>query len=68
MCTVDNDCDVMIDEEDTDVVTYYLDNDGDGYGDARSTCASAYQPSDAWRCSDCDDGDATQNPSKNVVR
>jgi hypothetical protein len=62
---LDNDCDGVVDEEVVDGTTWYLDADGDGFGDAASssstdTCdqPSGYVADD----SDCDDGDASVHP------
>ena len=64
--SIDNDCDGLVDDADTEVVDayeYYLDADGDGFGDETSTL---------WSCtsltgyvedgSDCDDTNADVNP------
>jgi hypothetical protein len=60
---IDNDCDGEIDEEATDVATWYGDADGDGYGDATLSMEACDQPtgyvSDA---TDCDDDDRTVYP------
>jgi hypothetical protein len=58
---VDDDCDGDIDEDDAiDVLTWYLDSDGDGYGDPEVELAGCTAPS-GWVAddTDCDDGDAT---------
>ncbi len=57
---IDNDCDDVTDE---DIPTWYLDRDGDGYGDdetAETTC----EPSDNYVAEggDCDDADEDINP------
>jgi len=67
MCDgIDNDCDGTTDNDDaSDATTFYLDNDGDGYGDSASTttsCSSAvsgYVDND----DDCDDTSAAVNPA-----
>jgi len=63
---VDNDCDGDIDEDDaTDAATWYVDADGDGYGDLASTTAACDQPSgyvDVAYATDCDDTDASVSP------
>jgi large repetitive protein len=63
---VDNDCDGDIDEDDAgDAATWYLDADGDGYGDLSSTTAACDQPSgyvSLAYATDCDDSDATVSP------
>ena len=66
--SVDDDCDGDIDDADSSVdlstgSTWYADSDGDGYGDAGSSSEACAQPSGAVSdATDCDDGDATENP------
>jgi len=62
--SVDNDCDGAVDEDDAlDVSTFYLDGDGDGYGDSGSPTSACSQPSGyAVSSADCDDSDATAYP------
>jgi MYXO-CTERM domain-containing protein len=60
---VDNDCDGAIDEDAVDVLEFFADGDGDGFGDAESA---------VWACStpeghveddsDCDDDDDSAYP------
>ena len=61
---VDNDCDGDTDEDDADdAVTYYLDADGDGYGDSSSTVTSCSAVSGYVTVStDCDDSSADSYP------
>ncbi|MEC7985423.1 MAG: MopE-related protein, partial [Myxococcota bacterium] len=68
---LDNDCDSLTDEEPTDGATYYLDADGDGYGDDNNSLAACSDPSDASNtyvgaAGDCNDdpaqGGASVNP------
>ena len=57
---IDNDCDNQIDEG--ALTTYYLDNDGDGFGTSSSSVQSCSQPSGyVSNADDCDDGDITLN-------
>ena len=60
---VDEDCDGAVDEDATDAATWYVDADGDGFGDpdvsTRACDAPAGSVGDA---TDCDDGDATVHP------
>jgi hypothetical protein len=62
---IDNDCDGDVDEDDaTDASSWYLDADGDGFGDAASTVSACTQPSGTTTdTSDCDDSDAAINPA-----
>ncbi len=63
---VDNDCDSLVDDDDSSLVgadSWYVDNDGDGYGDAADTVDACVAPSGYIADdSDCDDTDATINP------
>ena len=63
---VDDDCDGDIDEDDaSDAITWYLDADGDGYGDSATTTAACDQPTGyvgSAYATDCDDGDASISP------
>jgi hypothetical protein len=63
---IDNDCDGDIDDDDADLVdpaTWYLDDDGDGYGDASTSASSCVAPADhVADASDCDDGDSGVYP------
>ncbi len=60
----DNDCDGVIDEDDAaDASTWYLDTDGDGYGNPNTATTTCIQPSGyANNDSDCDDTAASANP------
>ncbi len=62
----DDDCDGFVDDQDPDVTgleIYYLDADGDGYGDDASTTEACNAPSGYVAYGgDCDDGDAAYNP------
>jgi len=60
---IDDDCDTSIDEDATDVVTYYADTDEDGYGDPAVTEDACLAP-DGYIAdnTDCDDGTATTFP------
>lgn len=59
---VDDDCDDVVDE---DLLTvYYIDADGDGYGDeGTTTSACELPPGFADNVDDCDDADFGVNPS-----
>ena len=59
---VDDDCDGEVDEEVT--TTYYLDEDGDGFGtDASTTEACDFPGGYAADAGDCDDTDPYVNPA-----
>ncbi len=66
---IDDDCDEEVDENDAlDADTWFLDGDGDGYGDARETSLACEQPS-GWTAdaTDCDDSDAAVHPDADEV-
>jgi len=60
---IDNDCDGTVDEDDaSDALTWYADDDGDGWGDASNTTTACDQPTGTvTNASDCDDSDDTLN-------
>jgi hypothetical protein len=64
--SADNDCDGATDEDDaTDAETWYVDSDGDGYGDSRySTLACAAPSGYTADDTDCDDADIAINPAE----
>jgi len=61
---IDNDCDGDVDEDDAvDVLTWYADGDGDGFGDPAVSELDCDPPLDfVGNDGDCDDGDAAQHP------
>ena len=65
---IDNDCDGLVDDEDDSVDldsvrSFYMDTDGDGYGDPDQTIESCSLTSGVSESGDdCDDGDAELNP------
>ncbi len=67
---LDNDCDTLIDGDDSDieVLTWYRDQDGDGYGDSGSDQQAAC-PGDGYveQGGDCDDDDASRNPGAEEI-
>ncbi len=65
---VDNDCDGDVDEDAVDLLDWYLDADGDGYGDASSSLSSCEAPTGYIEDSaDCDDSDGAINPDAEEV-
>ncbi len=61
---VDEDCDTAIDEAPEDPSSWHADTDGDGYGDPANTVAACDAPEHhVADGTDCDDGDASLNPS-----
>ncbi len=60
---VDQDCDGEIDEDSTDAPTWFVDADGDGYGDPDNTQAACTAPDGAVATGDdCNDADALFHP------
>jgi hypothetical protein len=61
----DEDCDGSVDEDGAGgAVTYYVDADGDGYGDAAAwVAACAVRPGLVADRNDCDDADPAINPA-----
>ena len=60
---LDNDCDGAVDEPGSGTELWFLDFDGDGYGDALETTYACTQPSGyVDNLLDCDDTDAMQYP------
>ncbi len=66
---IDDDCDDETDEDDAvDAAIWYLDDDGDGYGDVTSFTEACDQPSDYVEdATDCDDSDADIHPDADEV-
>jgi hypothetical protein len=68
---VDNDCDGAVDDDDPDIAdaqVWYLDDDGDGFGDVDSSQESCDQPSghvsNQW---DCDDSESATYPGADEI-
>ena len=60
---VDNDCDGDADSDAVDQTTWYLDDDGDGYGDSAFSLIQCEQPTDyVVDGTDCDDTEVTSYP------
>lgn len=62
--SVDEDCDGVTDDGAIDQKTWYIDNDGDGYG-ANTTYVSCQAPGDGWVTAggDCNDNNIAINPA-----
>ena len=59
----DDDCDGAVDEDASDVLTFYADNDGDGHGDDTSMLSACEAPAGyAPAGGDCDDTDPSWHP------
>ena len=66
---IDDDCDGETDEDSaTDAGSWYVDHDGDGFGDPTSALVQCEQP-EGWvsDATDCDDTDADVNPLADEV-
>jgi len=62
---IDNDCDGVVDNNGTGALTWFTDNDGDGYGDASASITACSQPvGTVSNSTDCDDNNAVINPGK----
>lgn len=60
---VDEDCDGAVDQDATDAPTWYVDADGDGFGDPDVSTRACDAPSGyVGDATDCDDGDAAVHP------
>jgi len=61
---IDDDCDGDVDEDDAvDAVVWYLDDDGDGHGDASVSEVACLAPADhVADATDCDDTDPATHP------
>ncbi len=64
---LDNDCNGLVDDGATDLQTYYVDADSDGYGTAISTVSCSTPSGYAALTGDCDDTLATRNPGETEV-
>ena len=62
--SIDDDCDGTTDEDSAvDALTWFADDDGDGYGDSASTTLACAQPSGfGTDATDCDDTDSAVHP------
>ncbi|MCB9781219.1 MAG: hypothetical protein H6742_21815 [Alphaproteobacteria bacterium] len=65
---VDDDCDTEIDEDAVDAPTWYIDDDGDGYGLDDLYEVVCDQPEDTAAVGgDCDDDDGAVNPGADEI-
>ena len=65
---IDNDCDGDVDEDSIDALTWYLDGDTDGFGDAAESISACAEP-DGYTAdaTDCDDLDGDIFPDAEEV-
>ncbi len=65
---IDNNCDDIIDNDATDALMFYADNDGDGFGDA-DRMEEVCEASDGYvdNMDDCNDLDAAVNPESSEI-
>ncbi|MEL6348084.1 MAG: MopE-related protein [Myxococcota bacterium] len=63
---LDNDCDGLVDTDATDLLLWYLDGDGDGYGAPTNPQLSCTPPTDQHVANglDCDDTNRDVNPAQ----
>ena len=68
---IDDDCDDLIDDADdsvVDMITVYLDADGDGYGDTDSIVDKCFpQANELEQAGDCNDSDELINPDASEI-
>lgn len=65
---IDDDCDGSTDQQPTDGSTYYLDGDGDGFGDDATAVEACAQPTDTVTVGgDCDDTSDVVYPGSTYV-
>jgi hypothetical protein len=58
----DDDCDGTVDVGASDVLTFYQDGDGDGFGDALTVFTACEAGAAVTMAGDCDDADASLHP------
>ena len=60
----DNDCNDLVDDNPLDPITWYVDDDNDGYGNPDAWALACFEgPGVAGNGDDCDDADPMVNPS-----
>ena len=64
---VDNDCNGLVDDDPLDVLTWYRDSDGDGYGSDLATEACEAPADHVDNADDCDDSDPLAFPGAREV-
>ena len=65
---IDDDCDGIADNNPVDPILLYIDEDGDGFGDATSVFEDCRaEEGETTRPDDCDDRDADVNPDEEEV-
>jgi hypothetical protein len=65
---LDDDCDGGVDEDPADPPSWYLDEDGDGYGSGQGVQQACEQPDGhSAQGGDCDEGDPAINPGAEEV-
>ena len=65
---IDNDCSGAEDDDAVDALTFYVDDDGDGYGDDNMPWWLCTQPTGTSDLpGDCDDGDPAVNPDATEI-
>lgn len=66
---VDQDCDGVVDNDAIDQLTWYADEDSDGYGDPATATEACEAPATTWtnRAEDCDDTNVAASPAGTEV-
>jgi hypothetical protein len=66
---VDQNCNGIVDEDAIDALLWFLDNDGDGYGDESNFIFDCYQPMDNYVliAGDCDDDEPCIHPEAEEI-
>jgi hypothetical protein len=63
----DDDCDGLVDDDPIDPSTWFLDDDGDGYGTDDATAIACSAKGYAHAGGDCDDGNAFVHPGADEI-